>query len=80
MIIFGGETTAGTVGDGAAYNPATAQWRPLSALGNPTPRSGATTIWSGSELIVFGGLSNGQPIAALQLLNPQPTWYLYRKP
>ena len=80
MIIFGGESTAGTVGDGAAYNPATSQWRPLSGLGNPTPRSGASTVWSGTELIVFGGLSNGQPIAALQLLNPQPAWYLYRKP
>jgi len=80
MIIFGGETAAGTVGDGAAYNPTTSQWRPLTVQGNPMPRSGAITVWSGTQLIVFGGLSNGQPIAALQLLNPQPTWYLYRKP
>lgn len=80
MIIFGGETAAGTVGDGAAYSPATGLWRPLGGQGNPLPRSSATTLWSGSQLIVFGGLSNGQPLAALQSLNPQPAWYLYRKP
>ena len=31
-------------------------------------------------MLVFAGLSNGQPLASLQSLNPQPTWYLYRKP
>jgi len=80
MIVFGGETSLGTTADGAAYDPAADQWRPLSNAGNPIPRSGATSAWSGTELLVFGGLSNNQPLASLQRLNPQPTWYLYRKP
>jgi len=80
MLIFGGETLSGTTADGAAYDPATDKWRPLSSAGGPQPRSGATLAWSGSELVVFAGIANGQPLAALQRLNPQPNWYLYRKP
>jgi len=80
MLIFGGETAAGTVNDGAAYDPAADQWRALSGGGGPQARSGATAVWSGTEFICFGGLDNGAPLAALQRLNPQPAWYLYRKP
>ena len=79
MLIFGGETSTGTVGDGAAYDPSNGRWWALTSLGNPLARSGATAVWSGSELLLFGGLSNGAPLASLQRLNPQPTWYLYRK-
>ncbi len=80
MLIFGGDTSGGPTADGAAYDPLANQWRPLSSAGNPLARSGATAVWSGSELLVFGGLVNGAPTAWLQRLNPQPTWYLYRKP
>ena len=80
MLIWGGETSSGTIADGAAYDPVADKWRPLSHDGAPQPRSGATAVWSGSELIVFGGQANGQPVGTLQRLNPQPNWYLYRKP
>jgi len=80
MLVFGGETASGTVNDGAAYNPVADQWRPLSGGGLPQARSGATAVWSGVELLCFGGLDNGVPLATLQRLNPQPAWYLYRKP
>ena len=83
MLILGGETAGGTTATGAAYDPATDQWRTLPTLGNPVARSGSVGVWSGSELIVFGGLSSSSPvtpIASLQRLNPQPTWYLFRKP
>lgn len=81
MLIFGGETASGVVATGGAFNPTTGQWRALSSAGNPVPRHHATGVWSGSELLVFGGQqSSGSPVAALQRLNPQPTWYFYRKP
>ena len=79
MLVFGGETAAGTTSTGAAYNPLSNQWRALTTAGNPQVRSDATAVWSGTELIVFGGRANGTPFAALQRLNPQPTWYFYRK-
>lgn len=80
MLVFGGETSNGTSGDGAAYNPTANTWRPLSTAGNPDARSGAACAWTGTALLLFGGFQNGTPLASLQSLNPQPTWYLYRKP
>ncbi len=80
MLICGGQTATGTTGTGAAFNPTTGSWRPLTSAGGPVARSGATACWSGSEFLVFGGQVNGTAVAALQRLNPQPTWYFYRKP
>ncbi len=39
-------------------------------------RSGATAVWMGTEILILGGQANGQPVAALQKLNPQPAWSL----
>ena len=80
MLVFGGEAYAGTLADGAAYDPAAARWRALSGVGNPQARSSAVAAWTGSALLVFGGLAGGVPVPSLQSLNPQPTWYFYRKP
>lgn len=83
MLVFGGETAAGTTASGGAYDPATDSWRPLTTAGSPVARSSTVGVWTGSELLVFGGLSTSSPltpIASLQRLNPQPTWYLFRKP
>jgi hypothetical protein len=80
MLIFGGNSLSGAEASGAAYNPVTGRWRPLSGAGDPVARSDGTAAWTGTELLVFGGRASGTPLAALQRLNPQPTWYFYRKP
>jgi hypothetical protein len=80
MVVFGGETASGTTATGAAYNPTTDHWRALTPAGDPVARSGAGAVWTGSEFVVFGGQSGPLPVAALQRLSPQPTWYFYRKP
>ncbi len=79
-VIYGGETAAGTTATGAAYDPVLGHWRTLSNPGAPQARSGATAAWTGSEVLFFGGRNAGTPLAALQRLNPQPTWYFFRKP
>ena len=80
MLIFGGSIASGETATGFAYNPATDQWRALSTAGNPTARTGASSVWTGTELLTFGGTAGGSPVASLQRLNPQPTFYFYRKP
>ncbi|HTH49708.1 MAG TPA: kelch repeat-containing protein [Candidatus Limnocylindria bacterium] len=80
MLVFGGDGGSGSLASGAAYSPATGHWRPLSGTGSPLARSEGTGVWTGAELLVFGGKASGAPLAALQRLNPQPTWNLYRKP
>jgi hypothetical protein len=80
MIVFGGQSAAGSLATGGAYTPAAPSWRALTTEGNPQARSRPTTAWTGTELLVFGGQDGATPVAALQRLNPQPTWYFYRKP
>jgi hypothetical protein len=83
VLIFGGEDAGGPLASGAAYDPATGMWRTLSSTGSPLARTFAQGVWSGAELLVFGGSTTSAPftaVASLQRLNPQPTWYLYRRP
>lgn len=83
MVVYGGQTgpsANSALATGGAFNPATGQWRPLATGGAPVARTQATGAWTGTELLVFGGTAGGAPVGTLQRLNPQPTWYFYRKP
>ena len=42
-------------GDGARYNPATNTWKLTSRHGAPNARYWHTAVWTGSEMIVWGG-------------------------
>ena len=63
MIIWGGsyETNLSSLcnnpifNNGACYNPITDQWRPLSTNGAPPPSRQAVAVWTGTEMIVWGG-------------------------
>jgi hypothetical protein len=62
IIIWGGATSTmangsfdSTFNDGARFNPATGVWTPLSQLNAPTGRYGHSTVWTGTEMIIFGG-------------------------
>jgi N-acetylneuraminic acid mutarotase len=60
MIVWGGFTGAfafDTLGDGARYDPQTDTWTPMSSTNQPSPRVGHTAVWTGSEMIVWGGFS-----------------------
>ena len=81
MLVLGGFTANGPVGTGAAYNPSSNTWRSLTTAGNPVPRYGALSVWTGSQAITFGGKTLADvSIASVQILNPQPAWYFYRRP
>ena len=58
MLVWGGRGTflpGLHYGDGARYNPLTDTWRPMSMMGAPSPRSQMTAVWTGTEMIVWGG-------------------------
>jgi len=60
MIVWGGISVVSLfdgLNDGAKYNPETDTWTPISALGQPSARLGHTAIWTGTEMIVWGGVS-----------------------
>jgi N-acetylneuraminic acid mutarotase len=60
MIIWGGASGAlgylsNYLNDGAAYNPATDSWAPISMQGAPSARFGHSAVWTGTKMIVWGG-------------------------
>jgi hypothetical protein len=58
FVIWGGLGCGGAdgpCGDGAAYDPARDLWRRVSARGAPSARFNHTALWTGGEMIVWGG-------------------------
>jgi hypothetical protein len=61
MIVWGGwrETGSSFENTGGRYNPATNSWAPTStAAGCPAARQAHTAVWTGTQMIVWGGTSN----------------------
>jgi len=70
MIIWGGldnRFTDGTVvyhfapyhNDGARYSPVSDSWTPVFSIFQPEPRYKPASVWTGSEMIVYGCMSDG---------------------
>lgn len=58
MIVWGGffsTMTSVHLGDGALYDPAADSWRAMSNAGRPAPRVACASVWTGAEMIVWGG-------------------------
>jgi N-acetylneuraminic acid mutarotase len=58
MIIWGGgdsSSPGGVTNTGGRYNPSTDSWMATSTTNAPCHRYGHTAIWTGSEMIVWGG-------------------------
>ena len=43
------------LGDGARFRLATASWRAISSAGAPSGRSRAQAVWTGTEMVLWGG-------------------------
>jgi N-acetylneuraminic acid mutarotase len=61
MIVWGGQGSSGYFNDGGRYNPSGNSWTAVSTTGAPTARIFHTAVWTGSEMIVWGGLGNLVP-------------------
>jgi N-acetylneuraminic acid mutarotase len=57
MIIWGGREPSSTnsLNTGGRYNPTSDAWTPTSLTNAPLPRIGHTAVWTGTEMIVWGG-------------------------
>jgi N-acetylneuraminic acid mutarotase len=62
MIVFGGCSFSNDVcrpenvdSTGGRYNPATNSWQATSTANAPGPRQDHTAVWTGTEMIVWGG-------------------------
>jgi N-acetylneuraminic acid mutarotase len=68
MIVWGGsyfyldirnQTQYVYLNSGGKYDPATDSWSPISTVDAPPPRARHTAIWTGSQMIVWGGDTGG---------------------
>jgi hypothetical protein len=60
MLVWGGSAQADgdgsrLLGDGARYDPNADRWTPITMEGAPAPRSGHRAVWTGTEMIIWGG-------------------------
>jgi N-acetylneuraminic acid mutarotase len=57
MIVWGGDhgNFVQQLNTGGRYNPATNSWSPTNLINAPTHRDSHTAVWTGNEMIVWGG-------------------------
>jgi N-acetylneuraminic acid mutarotase len=61
MIVWGGVSSPfqPPLNTGGRYDPSTNSWTATSTTNAPSGRAEHTAVWSGSEMIVWGGLGGG---------------------
>jgi beta-lactamase regulating signal transducer with metallopeptidase domain/N-acetylneuraminic acid mutarotase len=68
LIVWGGRTAFDNFevrSDGARYNPATDTWTPLSIIAAPRARSQMAAVWTGTEMLIWGGAGEGWGVERL---------------
>ena len=61
MIVWGGNAGSGSpvyVNTGGLYDPVADQWTSISPIDVPDARSGHASVWTGSQMVVWGGVNN----------------------
>jgi N-acetylneuraminic acid mutarotase len=85
MIIWGGDSLASAANivarapspsptpsnDGGRYDPDTDTWTATSTVNAPDARAGHTAVWTGSEMIVWGGADNSNALNTGGRYNPE---------
>jgi N-acetylneuraminic acid mutarotase len=78
MLVWGGYGSggdpSGSLNDGGRYDPSTDTWTTITTSGAPAGRLSHTAVWTGSEMIVWGGY-NGSYLNDGGRYNPSTdTW------
>jgi ankyrin repeat protein/N-acetylneuraminic acid mutarotase len=65
MIVWGGsardpQTSSDYYENGGRYDPETDTWKPISTIGAPKGRILTTAVWTGTEMVVWGGVNDAQ--------------------
>jgi hypothetical protein len=62
MVVWGGYGGPGSptlLASGGRYDPPTDSWTPTALSGAPSARLDPTSVWTGTDMIVWGGSSGG---------------------
>ncbi len=80
MIVWGGAPTIGCPStdctpSGAAYDPVADSWTPITGTAAPFPRIRHASVWTGSEMAIWGGENTTGRLNSGALYDPQAgTW------
>jgi len=77
MIVWGGANLSAQryFGDGGIYDPVNDTWAPVSTLGAPTARRFHSAVWTGSRMIVWGGVGDTGMVSTGGIYDPATnTW------
>jgi len=79
MIVWGGDffdTTTHYLNTGGKYNPVSNSWIATSTTNAPQPRYSHTAVWTGNQMIVWGGVNNGIGVDTGGRYNPSTnSWF-----
>ena len=71
MIVWGGFSDTGVLNSGGRYNPSTDSWTTTSRANAPAARAHHTAVWTGIEMIIWGGENqNAVPLNSGAKYNP----------
>ena len=71
MIVWGGHNDSnGSFNTGGRYNPSTDSWTATSTTNAPAARQEHTAVWTGSEMIVWGGFNRNSSFNTGGRYNP----------
>jgi hypothetical protein len=61
MIVWGGVNNGGFLNDGGLFNPGSGDWTYLAGTNANVPgaRDDHTAVWTGTQMIIWGGAGNG---------------------
>lgn len=78
MVVWGGsygDCDACNLDTGGIYDHGAFEWRPTSLVDAPTARRGATAVWTGSLMLVWGGYHGGSSTGTGARFDPvSNTW------
>ena len=69
MIVWGGYGGINSLNTGGTYNPATDSWTQTNMTNAPSPRDSHTSVWTGSEMIIWGGHQPANQLGAGTFFN-----------
>src|SRR5438034_8478043 len=72
MIVWGGDNCflSCDVNTGGQYNPSTDSWTPTNTTNAPDGRHSHTAVWTGTEMIVWGGFDGNAWLNTGSRYNP----------
>jgi len=82
MIIWGGvyvDATWHWLNNGGRYNPTANAWAALTTTAAPAGRWNHTAVWTGSEMIIFGGVDDAVVYNDAFGYSPPRSLYLYQR-